>query len=134
MGIKAIENIYRSLDVITVVLLLTGQIAISGVFMTTDAGFSLSLSGPITGGARSISDETHPFGNDVIDAIDIFAAILLILNQINVIGTFVSAHRFTIVVSGPFFGEPKRVAYSPEASRFISSYRYTILRKCKIEK
>ncbi|UOF89482.1 hypothetical protein LSG31_16520 [Fodinisporobacter ferrooxydans] len=132
MGIQAIQALYRSLDVITVVLLLTGQITISGVFVTTEGGFSLSLAGPITGGARSVSNESTPNGNFVIDVIDVIAAFLLILDQINVIGTFVSAHRFTIVISGPPFGEPKRVAYLPATLRFFSSYRETVLQKCNV--
>lgn len=130
MDIKLIQNVYRSLDVTAAVLLLTGQISISGVFITTGAGFSLSLSGPITGGMRTVSHTTKT--NQVIDSIDAIAAILLILDQINVIGTFISAHRFTLVVTGPVFGEKKRVAYSPKTQKIFSDYQSLIMKKFHI--
>lgn len=126
---KSLRVLYRTLDVAAVVLLLTGQITITGVFFTSDGGFSLSLSGPITGAARTVSAET-PNGNLVIDLIDVLAAFLLILDQVNVIGTFISAHRFTIVISGPPFGEPKRVAYAPEARAFFTAYEDQVYQKC----
>ncbi|MGZ4111640.1 MAG: hypothetical protein ACXVP5_04280 [Tumebacillaceae bacterium] len=128
---RSVRVAYRLLDVATVVLILSGQVNITGVFMTYEAGFSLSMAGPITGGARSEAYQTTPNGNLVIDLIDIIAAFLLILDQINVIGTFISAHRFSIVVSGPIFGELKRVATVPELAEFSAIYQDHVMQKCR---
>ncbi|BCJ86327.1 hypothetical protein [Effusibacillus dendaii] len=131
---KSVQAIHRTLDLITVVLLLTGQITIGGVFITTEGGFSLSLRGAITGSARSIGIETVPQANLVLDAADAIAALLLILDQINVIGTFITNGSFTIVVSGPAFGEEKRVAYSPDARKFFSEFKDHVFEKCRVQK
>ncbi|HEU4963314.1 MAG TPA: hypothetical protein VFV52_05565, partial [Bacilli bacterium] len=110
-----IQAVYRALDYVTVALLLTGQISIGGVFLTSGGGFSLSLSGPFTGSALKIPRREAPSAGVVIRFVEVVAALLVILDQINVIGTFVTSGEFTIVVSGPPFGEAKRIGYAPAA-------------------
>lgn len=119
---KSLQILYRSLDVLTVALLLSGQINLSGVFFFKGGGFSLSFAGPITGGRRAVSAAT-PAADTVIDFISVVASYLLILDQINVTGTLVTQGGFTIVLSGPVFGEWKRVAYAPEAREFFAAYK-----------
>jgi hypothetical protein len=98
--------IQRNLDVVTAILLLTGQITIIGVFVTPGA-FRVSVGGPITGTSRIEGKGGNVGINIIIDMIDVFLAALLLNNQINVSGAFISSGRFTINVSGPIFGVPK---------------------------
>ncbi|MBL0388286.1 hypothetical protein JJB07_16905 [Tumebacillus sp. ITR2] len=127
-----IQTVYRSLDVITVVLLLTGQITIGGVFFFQGGGFSISLFGPITGAQRSVGVQGVPGANVVIDLVDLIAAFLLITDQVNVVGTLITANHFTIVISGPPFGEAKRTAAYPlETQNFFSIYKDHVAQKCK---
>ncbi|SMF89067.1 hypothetical protein SAMN05661091_4506 [Paenibacillus uliginis N3/975] len=55
------SSVLRSLDLITATLLLNGQVTITGVFLQTGGAFSLSLSGPITGGFQNVSGYTSDF-------------------------------------------------------------------------
>ncbi|MFC6602152.1 hypothetical protein ACFQDF_12280 [Ectobacillus funiculus] len=48
---QTISFIQRNIDVITAILLLTGQITIIGVFVTP-GGFRISIGGPLTGISR----------------------------------------------------------------------------------
>ena len=121
-GRNPMQVLYRTLDVITVVLLLSGQINISGVFFFKGGGISLSFAGPITGGLRSIPQQGEPEAVVGIDFISIVAALLLILDQVNIIGTLVTQSGLSIVLSGPILGEANRGAYSPEACEFIDAY------------
>lgn len=128
---KTVHAVHQSIDFITSILLLTGQLTIRGVFFTP-SGFSLSLTGPIIGGSRSEAREGEPNVNLVIDSIDVITALLLIIGQINVEGTFITSHLFTIVVSGPPFGRLKTEAYVPEAEEFFSNFKRNVFRKNKV--
>jgi len=123
----------RGLDIITATLLLTGQITLGGIFVAP-SDFALSLSGPFTGsGAVGITKNAQ----FVQDGVDIITALLLIIDEINVIGTYVTSDRFTIVVGGPPFGSAKTEAYAPRAREFFRDYselvmsRYNYRRKRK---
>ncbi|MBO9129415.1 hypothetical protein [Bacillus sp. 165] len=105
---KEIEVILRELDIITAVLIFIGQITIGGVFIQTGDAFSLSLSGPITGGSRVESNPRRPIVDGAIDIVNILTGVLLLTDQINVIGTYITSGRFTIVVGGPPFRGEKR--------------------------
>jgi len=105
---EVIFSIERTLGLITAILLLTGQITIFGIFVRPGR-FSLSLGGPITGGSRLEGIDNQGIGKLVINFIDIILATLLILDEINVTGTFISSGEFTINVSGPIFGYPRVV-------------------------
>ncbi|MFC4767820.1 hypothetical protein [Effusibacillus consociatus] len=131
---KIVESVYLMLDLITAALLLTGQITIRGVFFTTGASFSLSLAGPVTGGKRSEAVEEAPSANLVLDFVDVLTALLLIIGEINVVGTLLTSGGFTIVVSGPIFGREKTEAYIPTTRRFITDFRKEVFRKCGIHK
>jgi hypothetical protein len=124
------RSIHRFLDVATILLLLTGQITIGGVFIAP-SGFGLSLSGPFTGSGAV--GET-PQANLVLDGLDILTALLLVIDEINVVGTFITADRFTIVVSGPPFGLAKAEAYAPTASEFFDDYQEMVFRKCYVDR
>jgi hypothetical protein len=125
----AVRTIHRFLDVATVLLLLTGQITIGGVFIAP-GGFALSLSGPITGsGAVGKTAQAKL----VLDGLDILTALLLVIDEINVIGTYITAGRFTIVVGGPPFGLDKTEAYAPTALEFFDDYREMVFQKCYVD-
>ena len=94
------RTVHRGMGLVTAVLLLTGQITIGGVFIAP-SDFALSLSGFFTGtGAVGATDRD----NFVLDGLDIITAFLLILNQLQVIGTYITSKRFSIVVGGLIFG------------------------------
>lgn len=120
-----VPALYLGLDVVTAILLLTGQIAIGGVFITHDS-FGLSLSGPFTG---SGSRPSTPQSALVLDGLDVITALLLLLDQIHVIGSFLNTSRFTIVVSGPPFGYPRILPLSPRSRRFFRDFRVSVLKK-----
>lgn len=123
---RTIQFVYRGLDQFSAILLLTGQITIGGVFIAP-GDFALSLSGPFTGSGVEGKDEKTSL---VLDALDIITAVLLIIGQINVIGTYITAERFTIVVSGVPFGASKTMAYTPFAREFFSDFRQQVMYKC----
>jgi hypothetical protein len=100
---QTISFIQRNIDVITAILLLTGQITIIGVFVTP-GGFRISIGGPLTGISRLEGKQKNRIASWFIDIIDIIIAALLIHDQIRVLGTFTSSKRFTLTVSGPIFG------------------------------
>jgi hypothetical protein len=112
------RSVHRGMGLVTAVLLLTGQITIGGVFIAP-SDFALSLSGFFTGsGAFGVTDRD----NFVLDGLDIIAAFLLILNQLQVIGTYITAKRFSIVVGGPIFGGAEVEGYTPSASQFFNDF------------
>jgi hypothetical protein len=121
----------RFLEIVTILLLLTGQITIGGVFITPD-GFSLSLSGLFTG-RRIVVGKTEQ-AKFIQDGLDVITALLLILGEINVIGTYITAGRFTIVVGGPPFGLDKIEAYVPETKEFFGDYEEMVIEKCNVYK
>lgn len=111
-------TIYRGISIGTAILLLTGQITIGGVFLAP-GDFALSLSGPFTGsGSVGKTDRD----NMILDGLDVITAFLLILDQVQVIGAYVTAGRFTIVVGGPFFGGSATEAYTPTAKGFFRDF------------
>ncbi len=130
LGTDVIFSIERTLGLITAILLLTGQITIIGIFVRPGR-FSLSLGGPITGGSRLEGIDNQGIGNVVINFIDIILAILLIIDEINVTGSFISSGDFTINVSGPIFGYPRVVPVTLppeniETFHSVISKQYTV--------
>lgn len=128
--IQIIRSIQRDLSIVTVALLLTGQITIIGVFVTP-GGFRVSLGGPLTGENRIEGKFEKQTTNIIIDVIDIVLAILLINDEIGVTGSFIAPGRFTINVSGPIFGVPKLEPNLPYLERdynffqkIVSKYFY----------
>lgn len=121
--------ILRFLEIITIILLLTGQITIGGVFITPE-GFSLSLSGPLTG-RRVVIGKTEQ-AQVIHYGLDVITALLLILGEINVIGTLIASGRFTIVVGGPPFGLEKVEAYVPKTMEFFEDYGGMVYEKCNV--
>jgi hypothetical protein len=122
---ELIFAIQRDLDVVTAILLLTGQITIIGVFVTPGA-FRISVGGPITGTSRIEGKDGNAGINIIIDMIDVFLAALLLNNQINVSGAFVSSGRFTINVSGPIFGVPKTEPALSELNQSSQFFHRTV--------
>ena len=98
-----IASLQRDLNLATAFLLLTGQITVKGVFVYPGR-FSLSMSGPIFGSTRIVGKPQN-ITNTVIDIIDVLIAILLIMDQIRIIGVLVGPGRFSLTVTGPIFGE-----------------------------
>lgn len=120
---KDFEVILRHVDFITAALILTGQITVGGVFFQTESAFALSFSGPITGGTRIESKPKLPLIDVSIDIVDIMVALFLIADKVNVVGTYITFGRFTIVVGGPLFGGEKREASEGEAEHVISHFK-----------
>lgn len=119
------QTILRSLDILTAVLLLTGQLKITSVFLSSQS-FGLSLSGPITGYA---AEGKIPSADLALDALDVITALLLITDQINVVGPFIGARTISIVVSGPPFGYAKLTGYLPQTQEFFTDYRARLMSK-----
>lgn len=103
--IRVIATLQRELNIATAALLLTGQITIIGVFVTSGE-FSLSLSGPLFGRERIESKFGDQLTNSLIDVIDIIIAVLLLIDEVRVVSSVVGPSRFTVNVSGPIFGAP----------------------------
>jgi len=122
---ELIFAIQRDLDVVTAILLLTGQITIIGVFVTPGA-FRISVGGTITGTSRIEGKDGNTGINIIIDMIDVFLAALLLNNQINVSGAFISSGRFTINVSGPIFGVPKTEPALSELNQSSQFFHRTV--------
>ncbi len=98
---QIIGSVRHGIDLVTAVLLLTGQITTTGIFVVPE-GFYLASGGPIFGGVRS-SGTSAP-ATVVLSAVDVLAAVLLILQAIRVTGVYITSQRFFIVFSGPIFG------------------------------
>ncbi|WP_391540476.1 hypothetical protein [Priestia megaterium] len=122
---ELIFAIQRNLDVVTAILLLTGQITIIGVFVTPGA-FRVSVGGPITGTSRIEGKDGDAGINIIIDMIDVILAALLLNNQINVSGAFISSGRFTINVSGPILGVPKTEPALSELNQSSQFFHRTV--------
>ncbi|MEW4239675.1 hypothetical protein Q0N51_11925 [Priestia megaterium] len=122
---ELIFAIQRNLDVVTAILLLTGQITIIGVFVTPGA-FRISVGGPITGTSRIEGKDGDAGINIIIDMIDVILAALLLNNQINVSGAFISSGRFTINVSGAIFGVPKTEPALSELNQSSQFFHRTV--------
>ncbi|AXI29592.1 hypothetical protein CIB87_11430 [Priestia megaterium] len=122
---ELIFAIQRNLDVVTAILLLTGQITIIGVFVTPGA-FRISVGGPITGTSRIEGKDGDAGINIIIDMIDVILGALLLNNQINVSGAFISSGRFTINVSGPIFGVPKTEPALSELNQSSQFFHRTV--------
>ena len=90
-----------SIDIITAILLLTGQITTTGIFFVPE-GFYLGSTGPILGGVRSTGQSGS--ASVILDVVDVLAAVLLIMNVIRVTGPYITSNRFFLVFSGPLFG------------------------------
>jgi hypothetical protein len=119
------QTILRSLDILTAVLLLTGQLKITSVFLSSES-FGLSLAGPITGYA---AEGKTPSAELALDALDVITALLLITDQINVVGPFIGSRTISIVVSGPPFGYAKLAGYLPKTQEFFTDYRVRLMSK-----
>ncbi|WDL96055.1 hypothetical protein [Alicyclobacillus sp. ALC3] len=98
---NGLEAIQYSIDFVTAILLLTGRITTTGIFVVPE-GFYLSATGPILGGTVSRGKTqalSYAFG-----MINVLSALLLILNVIRVTGPYITSRRAFIVFSGELFG------------------------------
>lgn len=131
-GKRAISAALRAIDIWAAILLLSGQVTVTGAFVSSGAIW-LSFTGPIFGGTR-ITGKT-PGANAVIDAVDVVTALLLIIGQITNTGPWISSGRFNFVVSGPAFGNPNiPVAADPaekseQAQSFFAAFRQEIIQR-----
>ena len=122
-----ISGIYKTIDYMAAILLLTGQVTSSGVFVSPN-GLWVSITGPILGGIR-LSGKSFA-ANVTLDAIDIITALLLILGQITVTGPWISSGSFSLVISGPVFGVtkvPMPVDSSERANEFGKQFRQLLV-------
>ena len=123
-NIHFIATLQRDLNLLSAFLILTGQLTIVGVFVTP-GGFSVSFSGPITGGSRLESRFGDQVTNKLIDVIDVIIAVLLIIDELRLVSTIFSQGRFSIDFTGPIFGNPIVEPTLPilqQNSQFIHNY------------
>ena len=120
---QVIATLQRDLNLSIAFLLLSGQVTIRGVIVTP-GGFTIALSGPIIGGSRTEGRNGNIAINTMIDLIDVIISILLIIDEIRLIGVLVGPGRLSLTVSGPIFGEPLN-----EPSLPIARERYQFFRK-----
>ncbi|ASS74993.1 hypothetical protein CIG75_08335 [Tumebacillus algifaecis] len=99
-----VNGMRQTLDLAVAALLLSGQITVRSLILSTSSEFRLNLTGPIFGGPRTIAKGKSKSGALILDAVDVMIAFLLILNQLNVSGVFLQSQRFSLTVSGPAFG------------------------------
>lgn len=105
---RSISAFHRTMDIITGILLITGQITVIGVFIRPER-FSLTVGGPIFGGTRIVPKDNLAIEQDILDLINLVFAILLFSDNITVTGITFSSGDFGINISGPIFGYPKVV-------------------------
>ena len=101
MSSTALRSIQYSIDFVTAILLLTGQITVGGIFVVPE-GFYLSATGEILGGVRVTG--RNEGGTGVLRMVNVITALLLIVNAIRVTGPYVTSGRVFLVFGGPIFG------------------------------
>ena len=105
-----LEPIRYSIDFVTAILLLMGQITTSGLFVVPD-GFYLAATGEILGGVR-LTGQT-PGTAETLRLVDIISALLLIVNAVRVTGPYITSERMFIVFGGEIFGVDDVVGVAP---------------------
>ena len=129
-----LNTIYQTIELTAAALLLTGQITIRSVIITSGGGARVSVSGPLFGLPRSeAKPEAGPGAALVLDGADVIVAFLLILGEANLTGMFIQSGHFTLLVGGPAFGDRPWEAYVPEAADFFQDYRDHLLNRYKAE-
>ncbi|KEO82309.1 hypothetical protein, partial [Tumebacillus flagellatus] len=108
-----LSTLQQSIDITTAVLLLTGQLTVRSIIFSIGSEFRLSVTGPILGGPRAVPVVQSPGIAFGIDATDVFLALLLILEQIQVIGLFIQTGRLSLLIGGPVFGSRRIVPNVP---------------------
>jgi len=109
MDENIIREIQRDIDLIIAFLLLTGQITLTRVYFGPGY-FGVTVGGPLTGANRLESSNGNPLGNVTLDIVDILIAILILKDEINLVGLFIASDaRFSLSISGPIFGRAKVV-------------------------
>jgi len=136
-----IREIQRDLDLIIASLLLTGQITLTRIYFGPGY-FGVTVGAPITGVSRLEGKGKNHLFSFSLDVIDILVAILLIKDEINLVGLFISSDaRFSLSISGPLLGREKVVPVLPylkknqrELNEIVSSgyiLDHTLLEKLK---
>lgn len=97
----ALRSIQYSIDFITAILLLTGQLTTTGIFVVPE-GFYLSSTGEILGGVRLTGKNEN--AASVLRMVNVIVALLLVVNAIRVTGPYVTSGRVFIVFGGAIFG------------------------------
>jgi hypothetical protein len=117
-----IASLQRDLNLSIAFLLLSGQLTIRGIFVTP-GGFTISLSGAIIGGSRTEGRNGNTSINTMIDLIDVVISILLIIDEIRLVGVLVGPGRLSLTVTGPIFGEPLNEPSLPIARETYRFFR-----------
>lgn len=120
-----IATLQRDINLAVAFLILSGQLTVRGIIVTP-GGFSLTLSGPIIGGLRTEGKPGNPGANTIIDILDVIISILLIIDEIRLIGVLVGPGRVSLPVSGPIFGEPLNEPSLPIVREGLQYYRQMI--------
>lgn len=101
VAVNTLENIQSSIDFLIAILLLSGQITTTGLFIVPE-GLAFSTSGDVFGFTRN-KGKSEALSLDM-DFIDVVSALLLILGQIRVQGPYFAGTGLFVVYSGPIFG------------------------------
>ncbi|KYP80498.1 hypothetical protein [Ferroacidibacillus organovorans] len=121
-----LQGTHESIDLVTAALLLTGQLAPSGLFIVP-AGINLSLSGPVLGGV--LNQGITPTARATLRAIEVLSAVLLVGEALTTVGLYITAQRASIVLGGPILETPKSKTNIPGVSKkTLDAYQQLLLK------
>ncbi|MGG3858167.1 hypothetical protein ABET41_09400 [Metabacillus fastidiosus] len=122
----------KYINYIIAILLLTGQLTITGVFVRAGA-ISLSLGGPIIGSDRIQARRGKKTVNLLIGVIDVIIALLILAEQIGIVSVVISSEKFFLNVTGPIFGESRVVASAPVLHENVKALNQIVPDHLKID-
>ncbi|MGG3889798.1 hypothetical protein [Metabacillus fastidiosus] len=131
-GNEELVAIQKYINYIIAILLLTGQLTITGVFVKSD-GISISLGGPIIGSDRTVAKRGNRTVNLLIEVIDVILALLIFTDQIGISSIVISSEKFFINVTGPIFSEPRVVVSAPAVRENIKAFNQIVPKQYQID-
>ncbi|MDQ0190025.1 hypothetical protein JI721_09905 [Alicyclobacillus cycloheptanicus] len=126
-----IGGILTTIDISTAILLLTGQLSTTGIFVYPQ-GLYVSVTGPIFNGQRLFG--LGDGASAALDAVDVIVALLLILGELRVYGPFPGPHILSLTITGPPLGitavpVPIQGRRSQQAEAFYRGFRQELLQR-----
>lgn len=101
VGQALIGGILETIDISTAILLLTGQLSATGIFVYPN-GLYVSVTGPIFNGQRLLGKNDG--SQAALNSIDVVIALMLIIGQLRVYGPFPGPHILSLAITGPALG------------------------------
>ncbi|PLT32074.1 hypothetical protein [Bacillus sp. V5-8f] len=125
-NLEIVSTIHRKINIITASLIITGQITILRMYIEP-GGFGFTLGGPLTGRIRLEGKHGNEALSLILDIVDIILAILLLIDEIEVNGVFLSSGGgFSFNVTGPIFGGPKIDPTLPDISKVKETFHWIV--------